>query len=46
MMKRLLLLLAALTLVCLPVASLAAPRPMASPEDLPELNDEGFLPEG
>ena len=46
MMKRLLLLLAALTLACLPAASLAAPRPLASMEDLPELNDEGFLPEG
>ena len=46
MMKRLLLLLAALMRARLPAAPLAAPRPMASPDDPPGLTDAGFPPEG
>ncbi|MGN0779331.1 MAG: phosphodiester glycosidase family protein [Aristaeellaceae bacterium] len=46
MMKRLLTLLAALMLLCVPGSSLAAPRAVTSLDELPETNDEGFLPEG
>ena len=46
MIKRLLVLLMTLMLLCAPVLALATPQPLDDPYDLPETNDEGFLPEG
>ena len=46
MLKRILSLLFCLMLLCGSLPALAAPQPMEDPTDLPETNDEGFLPEG